>query len=208
MWLPEPAPAVPAVGGDGCAFSHARNSFSDVRRHRVLADDDHRVARQQRNRFEIGDEVVAELVDRAVGDVGAEMAEADRVAVRRRAHRAADADRTARPRDVLDQHLLAERGLHALGENPRHRIRRTAGGERHDDGDGTRWKVLRGRGAAECQHCKRGQNHSSHHDLLKRLAPSLRGAKRRSNPYFRRSEMDCFATLAMTVATASRSRSA
>ena len=30
MWLPEPAPAVPAVGGDGCAFSHARNSFSDV----------------------------------------------------------------------------------------------------------------------------------------------------------------------------------
>src|SRR5439155_1042948 len=30
MWLPEPAPAVPAVGGEGCAFSHARNSFSDV----------------------------------------------------------------------------------------------------------------------------------------------------------------------------------
>ena len=29
MWLPEPAPAVPAVGGDGRAFSHASNSFSD-----------------------------------------------------------------------------------------------------------------------------------------------------------------------------------
>ena len=29
MWLPEPAPAVPAVGGVGRAFSHASNSFSD-----------------------------------------------------------------------------------------------------------------------------------------------------------------------------------
>ncbi len=29
MWLPEPAPAVPAVGGDGCAFSQAINSLSD-----------------------------------------------------------------------------------------------------------------------------------------------------------------------------------
>src|SRR5216110_2600691 len=81
-------------------------------RNLFLADDDHRIARQQGNRFQIGDEVVAELVDRAVGDVGTEMAEADRVAVGRRAYRAADADRTARPRDVLDQHRFAERGLH------------------------------------------------------------------------------------------------
>src|SRR6266702_6860953 len=29
-------------------------------------------------------------------------------------------------------------------------------------------------------------------------SPSLRGAKRRSNPYFLRGEMDCFASLAMT----------
>src|SRR2546430_3423247 len=31
--------------------------------------------------------------------------------------------------------------------------------------------------------------------------PSLRGAKRRSNPYFLCGEMDCFASLAMTMAT-------
>ena len=29
MWLPEPAPAVPAVGGAGRDFSHSNNSFSD-----------------------------------------------------------------------------------------------------------------------------------------------------------------------------------
>ena len=28
MWLPEPAPAVPAVAGVGCAFSQAISSFS------------------------------------------------------------------------------------------------------------------------------------------------------------------------------------
>ena len=130
-----------------------------------LADDDHRIARQQGNRFQIGDEVVAELVDRAVGDVGAEMAKTDRVAVRRRPHRAADADRTTRSRDVLDQHGFAERDLHALGEDPRHRIRRPAGGERHDDGDGAGRKVLRDCGAAQSQQRKGGQNDLSHHVL-------------------------------------------
>ena len=30
MWLPEPAPAVPAVAGAGFAFSHSSNSFSDL----------------------------------------------------------------------------------------------------------------------------------------------------------------------------------
>ena len=30
MWLPEPAPAVPAVAGSGLAFSHSSNSFSDL----------------------------------------------------------------------------------------------------------------------------------------------------------------------------------
>ena len=30
MWLPEPAPAVPAVGGDGRDFSQSISSFSEV----------------------------------------------------------------------------------------------------------------------------------------------------------------------------------
>ena len=198
MWLPEPAPAVPAVGGDGRAFSQAKNSFSDFAGHRVLADDDHRIARQQRHRLEIGDEVVAELVDRAVGDVGAEMAEADGVAVRRRTHRAADADRAARPCDVLDQHRLAERDLHALGEDPRHRIRRTAGGERHDDGDGTRGKVLGERGA-EVRALQGRPELSSHHASSNASSP--RHCEERSDEAIHTSvaaTMDCFAALAMT----------
>ena len=49
---------------------------------RVLADEDHGIARQQNHRLEIGYEVIAELVVRAVGDVGAEMADRDGVSIR------------------------------------------------------------------------------------------------------------------------------
>ena len=167
MWLPEPAPAVPAVAGVGLRLQPLQQFLQRFGRNRVLADDDHRIARQQHHRLEIGHEVVAELVDRAVGDVGAEMAETDGVAVGRRAHRASDPDRAARPGHVLDQHGFAERRLHALGQDPRHRIRRPAGGERHDDGDRDATENFR-RSALppKCQQrSQRGQNCSSHYTL-------------------------------------------
>ena len=66
-----------------------------------------------------------------------------RIAVGRRAHRAADAERAAGAGDILDQDRLPERLPHALAEHARQRIGRPAGGEWHDDGDRFRWIVLR-----------------------------------------------------------------
>ena len=121
------------------------------RRNSVLADDDHGIARQQHYRLQIVDEVAAKLVDRAVGDVGAETAEAHGVAVGRRVHDAADADGAAGACGVLHQDRLAKRRLHALGENSHHRIRRTAGGKRHHDSDGVGGEFVGERVAAKCR---------------------------------------------------------
>jgi len=96
--------------------------------------------------------------------MGAEMTEAQRVAVRRRSHRAPDADRAACARDVLDQDGLAERRLHALAEDAHHRIRGSTRRERHDDGDRTRGIVLGPRHASEREHRQqRSQNCPTHH---------------------------------------------
>ena len=53
---------MPAVGGDGCAFSHATNSFSDFAGTSFLLTMIIGLLGSKRDRFEIGDEVVAELV--------------------------------------------------------------------------------------------------------------------------------------------------
>ena len=85
---------VTGAGGRGLRFrlQPGQQFIERFRRHVVLADDDHRVARQQRHRLEIVNQIVTELVDRTIADMGAEMAERDRVAVGGCMHRAADAD--------------------------------------------------------------------------------------------------------------------
>jgi len=40
------------------------------------------------------------------------------------------------PTDILDNELLAERARHVLADDAGNDIRRSARGERHDDGDG------------------------------------------------------------------------
>ena len=102
----------------------------------VGGDHQHRVLRQARDRLEVGQQIVVQvLVDHAVGDMGADMADADRVAVGRRAHRLADGDRAGRARGVVDDELLAELLGHALADDARHQVGRPAGGKRHDHGD-------------------------------------------------------------------------
>ena len=66
------------------------------------------------------------------------IADADRIAVRRRACGAADADAAARASDILDYHGLAERDRQMIGKNTRDRVGDTAGRYRHNDGDGVR----------------------------------------------------------------------
>jgi hypothetical protein len=77
------------------------------------------------------------------------MPEAYGVTVRRRAHRAPDPDRAAGARHILDQDGFAERCLHSFGQNPGHRIGRTAGGKRHHNDDGMRREIVRKRIAAK-----------------------------------------------------------
>ena len=76
----------------------------------------------------------------------APMADADRVAVGRRARDPADADGAAGAGRVLDDDGLAERAAHALGHDAGDGVGRTAGRERHDHGDRPRRIGLRVRG--------------------------------------------------------------
>jgi hypothetical protein len=153
----EPEPACRACGGLAGVRLDALDELLEVRRREILAgDEDHRVAGEPRNRIEVLEEIVFKRIDRAVRNVGAEMADTDGVAVGRRGHHAADPDRATGAGDVLDQHRLAERGAHALAEHARQHVGRAAGGERHDDGDRAVRVALR---RSRCDHRGHRENH-------------------------------------------------
>jgi len=54
-----------------------------------------------------------------------------------------DADRAARPRDILDHEGLASASVLAVAEDARHRVPTDTRGERHHDGDRARREVVR-----------------------------------------------------------------
>ena len=118
-----------------------------VRRQGFPHDSELRIGRDQRDRLEIVQHVVWQLVDRAVDHMRAPMADTDRVAVGRGARDASDADRARRSGCVLDDDGLAERRPHPLAHDPRDRIGRAARGERHDQRDRARRIGLRPRKA-------------------------------------------------------------
>jgi hypothetical protein len=114
------------------------NELGEVlRRHGNLADHDHGIAWQQHDRLEIAQQVVRQRINRAVDHVGAPVPDAERIAIRCRPRDASDPDRSRRSGDILHDDALTERGAHRLGQDARHGIDRSAGGERHDHGDGT-----------------------------------------------------------------------
>ena len=94
------------------------------------------IAGEQRDRLEVLLNVVTELVNGAVEDMGAEKAEFEGVAVGSRAGDAPGAHGAGRAGDILDDDGLTERSAHRLGDDAGHGIERPAGRERHDDGDG------------------------------------------------------------------------
>ena len=116
-----------------------------LRRHRLLGDDHQRLRRQQHDRLEIVQHIVVERHDRAVDHVRRPGAEADGIAVRRGARRAADADAAIRAGDILRDHRLAERDAHAIRDDAADRIGRAAGRIRHDHRDRARGIRLRRR---------------------------------------------------------------
>ena len=88
------------------------------------------------------------------------MADAERVTVRSGASDLADADAAAGAADVLDDHALVQRNLHALGEDARDRVGRPAGRIGHHDGDDSGWiNVCRRAERAGCEYgeCDRGK---------------------------------------------------
>ena len=123
---------------------HPGDQLLQVRGREILARGDHqRVARQQRDRLEIAAQIIGQRIDRAVDDVRAVVAVAQRIAVGRRLHRAFDAGHARLAGDILDHDRLAERLAHALGERAREAVRRTAGEIGHDHRDRPRRIGLR-----------------------------------------------------------------
>ena len=97
------------------------------------------------DRLEVVHRVVGQLlVEADIGGERAGVADEERVAVGLGPCGTARADRATGARDVLDQHLLAKLLRQALGHDACQAIRRPAGREGHDGGDGpARIRVLR-----------------------------------------------------------------
>ena len=70
------------------------------------------------------------------------MADAERVAIRRRVNGTANANRAACSGNIFNDDRLPKRLTHAISENARQGVGWAAGGERHDDGDRPRWIVF------------------------------------------------------------------
>ena len=130
-----PAPDVPWVAVPGLALSHATSPREIVDGQRQPADHQIRVAGNQRDRLEILEHVVGERIDRAVDDVRAPVAEAQRVAVRRCTRDAAMGDAAGGAAVVLDDDGGAERHAHALGDDAPDGVGRAAGGGTDHNGD-------------------------------------------------------------------------
>ena len=136
----------------GIGLEPGNQALEVVRRHGVVGKDQERLGRDHADRFEVGDEIVFERIDRAIDDVRRPVTDAERIAVARRLRDAADADAAACAGHILHHHRLAERAAHVLGEHSRTGVARAAGGKRHDHGDRPRGERLRRRRAGDGQH--------------------------------------------------------
>jgi hypothetical protein len=139
-----------AAGSDGRAGClvgiclEPGDQFVEVVRRKILArGDQDRAVGQQRHRFKIVEHVVLDRVDGARAHVAQPIADAQRIAVGRRACGAADPDAAAGARGVLDHHGLGERDGQMISKDARDRVGDPAGRHRHDDGDGARGINLR-----------------------------------------------------------------
>ena len=94
-WLGEPTPELPTFVLSALARSQAISSLRLLAGIDLAGDDEERLRRDQADRLEVLHQVVGQLVDRAGGDIGAPLADADGVAVGRRRGDAAFADGAA-----------------------------------------------------------------------------------------------------------------
>ena len=120
----------------GVGFQVGDQFLEVLGRDLVGGHDQKRVGRQQGDRREVVLQVVVQvLVDGAVHHIGAEVTDADRVAVRRGAGELAHRDGSRRAGNVVDDELLPEFAAHAFAHDAGHDVGRAAGREGHDEAD-------------------------------------------------------------------------
>ena len=167
----------------GAAIGHVRlvllgigDELLEVRhRQTCLGDQQQRRRPGEADRLEAGQRVVGQLLEQGgVGDVRADRAEPDRVAVGRGVRELGQSDRAAGAADVLDHHGLLEVRRHALRHRAGQRVAGTAGRERHDQGERLGGKALGGSRAGRQQE-RRESEQKSAQDHDKR--PSSQGRR-------------------------------
>ena len=141
--------AADADGADvalpGLALSHAINSFTFFAGNVFPADDHELRNGEQRHRLDFLQHPQLHRIDRGVADELVQLPMIDGVAVGRGARDAGGRDVPPAP-PTFSRSSAGRANAHRLGEEPRQRIDRPAGGERHDDGDRPRRVRLRHRG--------------------------------------------------------------
>jgi len=113
------------------------------RRHRGVDFQDHGHAQEARNRRDVVDKIVAELLEQRRVDRIDRIDEEQRVAVCWRAHYGLGPNIVAAARPVLDDELLAEPLRQPAGDQARRDIGRRAGGRGDDHAHGARGIGLR-----------------------------------------------------------------
>jgi hypothetical protein len=129
----------PAAGADrrgrcllGVGFEPRDELFEVVCRQGFSCHDPERGIGDFRHRLKIRQHVVRNRIDGAGSDMACPIAEAQRIAIRRRAGASAHPDAAARAAHVFHHDGLAERLLEILSEHTRQRRRGSACRERHD----------------------------------------------------------------------------
>ena len=147
-----------AAGADGAERGRVRPRLQPgdqfgrgLRRQIVLADDPQRRGGQQRDRLQILEDVVVERVDRRRADMARPIADADHIAVWAGVDDSSARNRAAGAADGFDDHALAERRLHRIGQDARQRVGRAAGRKADQHGDRAGRIGLRQRCRGKCQ---------------------------------------------------------
>ena len=133
----------------------------EVLRRKILADGQQdRHLGEQRNRREVGLRIVERpLVERLALGMGADCADAERVAVRLGVGHALGAGHAAGAADVLDHHLLAEQFAHPRADDAAEHVGRAARRKRDDHVDRAGRVVLRRRARGQCHKAREGGAH-------------------------------------------------
>ena len=112
----------------------------------LASEQDQRCLRDEHDRREICRSIVQwGLIERLICGMGAEIAEHELIAVRRRFRHARGAGHSARAADIFDNDLLAQDLGKAWGEDTSDGVRRTARGEWNDHGHWPSRPILRER---------------------------------------------------------------